>query len=129
MRWNLAEWTTRCMDGRRLGAGGYTMDFDQLRAASESTDEPIWELPLDKRYRKELDSSVADLRNLGGANAGAITAALFLAEFVGDTPWAHVDIAGTAQSNGDAGWQTAGCTGFGARMLLQFAIDFEDVAP
>ena len=47
-------------------------------------------------------------KNLGGANAGAITAALFLAEFVGDTPWAHIDIAGTAQSGGDAGWQTGG---------------------
>ena len=55
-----------------------------------------------QRYRKELDSDVADLSNLGGANAGAITAALFLAEFVGDVPWAHIDIAGTAQSDGDA---------------------------
>ena len=72
----------------------------------------------------ELDSTVADLKNLGGANAGAITAALFLAEFVGDVPWAHIDIAGTAQSTGDAGWQTAGCTGFGARLLAQLAIDF-----
>jgi leucyl aminopeptidase len=130
---DIATLTGACM--RALGTqvagvmGNNAALIDQLRTASESTDEPIWELPLDKRYRKELDSTVADLRNLGGANAGAITAALFLAEFVGDTPWAHVDIAGTAQSNGDAGWQTAGCTGFGARMLLQFAIDFEDVAP
>ena len=75
-----------------------------------ATDEPVWELPLEQRYRRELDSTVADLKNLGGANAGAITAALFLAEFVGDVPWAHIDIAGTAQSGGDAGWQTAGCT-------------------
>jgi leucyl aminopeptidase len=67
---------------------------------------------------------VADLRNLGGANAGAITAALFLAEFAGDVPWAHVDIAGTAQSDGDVGWQTAGCTGFGARLILELAGSF-----
>ena len=77
-----------------------------------------------RRYRSELDSTVADLKNLGGANAGAITAALFLAEFVGGVPWAHIDIAGTAQADGDAGWQTAGCTGFGARLLLQLALDF-----
>ena len=56
---------------------------------------------------------------------GAITAALFLAEFVGDIPWAHLDIAGTAQSPGDVSWQTAGCTGFGARLLLQLAADFK----
>jgi leucyl aminopeptidase len=126
---DIATLTGACM--RALGtkvAGVMGNDagiIDELRAASAVTDEPIWELPLDSRYRGELDSTVADLRNLGGANAGAITAALFLAEFVGDTPWAHVDIAGTAQSTGDAGWQTAGCTGFGARLLLQFALDFE----
>jgi leucyl aminopeptidase len=97
---------------------------EQVEAAAAATDEPVWELPLDARYRRELDSTVADLRNLGGANAGAITAGLFLAEFVGDKPWAHIDIAGTAQSSGDSGWQTAGCTGFGARLLLQLALDF-----
>jgi leucyl aminopeptidase len=97
---------------------------DQLRAAAAATDEPLWQLPLERRYRPELDSPIADLRNLGGANAGAITAGLFLAEFVGEVPWAHVDIAGTAQSGGDAGWQTAGCTGFGARLLAQLALDF-----
>ena len=126
---DIATLTGACM--RALGtqvAGVMGNDdglVDQIEAAAAVTDEPVWQLPLEQRYRRELDSTVADLRNLGGANAGAITAALFLAEFVGDTPWAHVDIAGTAQSTGDAGWQTAGCTGFGARLLLQFALDFE----
>jgi leucyl aminopeptidase len=126
---DIATLTGACM--RALGTqiagvmGNNTALVDQVRAASKATDEPVWELPVDARYRKELDSTVADLRNLGGANAGAITAALFLAEFVGDKPWAHIDIAGTAQSTGDAGWQTAGCTGFGARMLVQLALDFE----
>ena len=101
---DIATLTGACM--RALGtqvAGvmGNNQDLvDQVRAAAEVTDEPVWQLPLDKRYRKELDSTVADLKNLGGANAGAITAALFLAEFVGDVPWAHIDIAGTAQSSG-----------------------------
>ena len=125
---DIATLTGACM--RALGtqvAGVMGTDqplVDQVRAAAEATDEPVWQLPLERRYRKELDSTVADLKNLGGANAGAITAGLFLAEFVGDTPWAHVDIAGTAQSGGDAGWQTAGCTGFGARLLAQLALDF-----
>ena len=96
----------------------------QVEASAAAADEPVWELPLEKRYRKELDSTVADLRNLGGANAGALTAGLFLQEFVDGTPWAHIDIAGTAQSTGDAGWYTAGCTGFGARLLVQLAVDF-----
>src|SRR5262249_58410238 len=100
------------------GNGKNTPLAAELETAATATDEPIWELPLEKRYRKELDSTVADLRNLGGANAGAITAALFLAEFVGDTPWAHLDIAGTAQSTGDSGWQTARCTRFRPRPLL-----------
>ena len=125
---DIATLTGACM--RALGtqvAGVMGNDqnlVDQIRAAAEATDEPVWQLPLDKRYRKELDSAVADLKNLGGANAGAITAALFLAEFVGDVPWAHIDIAGTAQSGGDGGWQTAGCTGFGARLLAELAVHF-----
>ena len=130
---DIATLTGACM--RALGtqvAGVMGNDeglVDQIRAAADSTDEPVWQLPLDKRYRKELDSTVADLRNLGGANAGAITAALFLAEFVGDVPWAHIDIAGTAQSTGEAGWQTAGCTGFGARLLAELAVHFSAPTP
>src|SRR5262249_11710622 len=128
---DIATLTGACM--RALGTqvagvmGNSPELVDQLEAAASATDEPLWELPLEQRYRRELDSTVADLRNLGGAHAGAITAALFLAESVGDTPWAHVDIAGTAQSTGDSGWQTAGCSGFGARLLLQFALDFRTV--
>ena len=130
---DIATLTGACM--RALGtqvAGVMGNDqglVDQVRAAAEATDEPVWQLPLEQRYRKELDSTIADLRNLGGANAGAITAALFLAEFVGDVPWAHIDIAGTAQSAGDAGWQTAGCTGFGARLLAELAVDFSAPRP
>ena len=130
---DIATLTGACM--RALGtqvAGVMGNDqglVDQVRAAADATDEPVWQLPLDKRYRKELDSTVADLKNLGGANAGAITAALFLAEFVGDVPWAHIDIAGTAQSTGDAGWQTAGCTGFGARLLAELAVHFSAPTP
>ncbi len=125
---DIATLTGACM--RALGEqvagvmGNNAALIDQIHAAGEATDEPVWELPLERRYRGQLDSDVADLKNLGGANAGAITAALFLAEFVAGRPWAHVDIAGTAQSDSSAPWRPQGCTGFGARLLLQLASEF-----
>ena len=61
------------------------------------------------------------MKNLGYGEGGAITAALFLDEFVGDVPWAHIDIAGTAQSTDGRPWHTPGCTGFGARLLVELA--------
>ena len=109
---DIATLTGACM--RALGEqvagvmGNNAALIDQVRAAGEATDEPLWELPLERRYRSQLDSDVADIKNLGGANAGAITAALFLETFVGDVPWAHIDIAGTAQSDMSAPWRPAG---------------------
>ncbi|MGI5950953.1 MAG: leucyl aminopeptidase family protein [Brooklawnia sp.] len=99
--------------------------IEQVRAAGERVDEPVWELPLARRYRKQLDSTIADLRNVGGVNAGAITAALFLDEFVGDVPWAHLDIAGTAQSDSADKWRNRGTTGFGTRLLVDLALNFK----
>src|SRR5690606_33556408 len=62
---------------------------DRVRASADLADEPVWELPLAReRYRKLLDSNVADMKNVGGPYAGATIAAIFLSEFVGDTPWA-----------------------------------------
>ncbi|NHB83931.1 hypothetical protein G7085_02615 [Tessaracoccus sp. HDW20] len=98
--------------------------IDRVKASAERVDEPVWELPLAHRYRRELDSPIADLRNMGGANAGSITAALFLEEFVDGRPWAHIDIAGTAQSWSAAGWRNHGTTGFGARLLIDLALNF-----
>jgi leucyl aminopeptidase len=98
---------------------------DQVSEASSATDEPVWQLLLDKRYRKWMDSSIADIKNLGGEHAGATTAALFLAEFVDDVPWVHLDIAGTAQNNVEELWRTEGGTGFGTRLLIEFALIFE----
>lgn len=98
--------------------------IDQVKAAADVVDEPVWQLPLEKKYRKQLDSDIADIANLGGTFAGATTAALFLNEFVGDTPWAHVDIAGTMQAEADDSWRSAGATGYGARLLAQVAKEF-----
>ncbi|MGC4174884.1 leucyl aminopeptidase family protein [Demequina sp.] len=97
---------------------------DAVKAAAEVVDEPVWQMPLEKKYRKQLDSDIADIANLGGPFAGATTAALFLNEFVGETPWAHVDIAGTMQAEADDSWRSAGATGYGARLLAQVAKEF-----
>ncbi len=126
---DIATLTGACM--RALGTslagvmGNNAAMVEQVRAAGDVTDEPVWELPLEQRYRKDIDSPIADLRNLGTTpNGGAIHAALFLAEFVGETPWAHIDIAGVAQTPADTLWHTAGCSGFGARLLVELASGF-----
>ena len=99
--------------------------MSQVKASAERVDEPVWELPLANRYRPELDSTLADLRNMGGANAGTITAALFLQEFVAGKPWVHIDIAGTAQSWTASKWRNKGTTGFGTRLLIDLALNFK----
>ena len=98
--------------------------IDRVKAAAVDVDEPVWQLPLERSYRKLLDSNVADMKNVGGQYGGAILAALFLSEFVGDTPWAHLDIAGPMSSDADEGWLARGATGFGTRLLIQLALDF-----
>jgi leucyl aminopeptidase len=100
---------------------------DQVKAAADATDEPVWQMPLWEPYRRKFDkSSVADLPNLAGPDTpDVIASSLFLSHFVGDTPWAHVDIAGTAQTEEARTWHPMGCSGFGARLLAQLAVSFE----
>jgi leucyl aminopeptidase len=99
--------------------------IEQVEASSEVTDEPVWRMPLAKdRYRKLLDSVSADMKNVGGPYAGATTAAIFLSEFVGDVPWAHIDIAGPMNVDSDNGWRSKGATGFGTRLLIDVATSF-----
>jgi leucyl aminopeptidase len=99
--------------------------IDQVEERAATTDEPVWQLPLDsKRYRKLLDSVVADMKNIGGPHAGTITASIFLSEFVGDVPWAHLDIAGPMMVDGDEGIYAKGATGFGTRLLIDLATNF-----
>lgn len=98
---------------------------EQLQAAADTTDENTWRMPLDHRYREQLKSDVADLSNIGGQYGGVILAALFLNEFVDELPWGHLDIAGTMQAESDDLWRSTGSTGFGARLLAEFATAFE----
>ena len=77
-------------------------------SAGESSGERCWPLPLWDDYREQLDSESADLMNVGGRPGGAITAGLFLKEFVGDVTWAHLDVAGTAYGDGKLPYQRKG---------------------
>ena len=92
----------------------------ELRDAGDRADQPCWPLPLDDAYRKQLESDVADLRNVGGRPAGTITAACFLSEFVGSVPWAHLDIAGTAYGKTGKPYLRDGPNGTPCRLLLEW---------
>ena len=78
-------------------------------------------MPLPRDYRKLIDSAVADMKNTGGRYGGAITAALLLAQFVGDVPWAHVDLAGPSWAREDGPLGPKGATGFGVATLVALA--------
>jgi leucyl aminopeptidase len=94
--------------------------IDQVRAVGERTGERCWPLPLWDPYRKQLDSDVADLKNVGGRSAGSITAGWFLKEFVGDTPWVHLDIAGTAYRDEPVSFLRKGPTGVPTRLFIEW---------
>ena len=90
---------------------------ENLLAAGLSTGEKLWRMPLGPEYDKMIDSKNADMKNIGGRNAGAITAAQFLQRFVKDTPWAHIDVAGTAMSSPATEISRSWASGYGVRLL------------
>lgn len=92
-----------------------------LAQAGETVGEPLWRLPLGKAYTKHIKSQIADIKNVGrGREAGATAGAVFLQEFVGDVPWAHLDIAGVTWSSRELPLAAKGATGFGVRLLDDF---------
>jgi leucyl aminopeptidase len=108
-----------------LCAGLFASDqalADRLLAAAAAAGERLWQLPLLDEYREHLKSEVADLNNVGPRGGGAITASLFLREFVGGTPWAHLDIAGPAFSEKDLPLSPKGATGAAVRTLLAYLV-------
>jgi leucyl aminopeptidase len=107
-------------------AGAFGNDAALVRevvSAGAAVDDLIWELPLHRDYRRLIDSAVADMKNTGDRYGGAIAAALFLAEFVGDTPWVHLDVAGPAFSDKGNDLGPKGGTGVPARALIRFVLD------
>ncbi len=98
----------------------------QVMTAAKSVGEETWELPLFPRYRKHIDSSIADMKNIGNAGqAGSIIGGIFLQEFVDGRPWVHLDVAGPAFVNADDGYITRGGTGVMVRTLIELIETFE----
>ena len=127
---DLATLTGACMVALGTGIAGVMGNddafVDQVRAAADGAGEPVWRLPLPDDMRRQLDSEVADLKNVGPNRwGGALIAGLFLQRFVPEgTPWAHLDIAGPAEASEDGSESPKGGTGFGVRTLLRLLSDF-----
>ena len=95
--------------------------FDKLAGAAKEEGEKTWQMPMDEEYKEALKSAFADLHNIGGRPAGSVTAAWFLRESVGDTPWIHLDIAGTAWLDDAKPFLAKGATGVGVRTFVKLA--------
>src|SRR5215472_3174302 len=111
-----------------VNAGVFANDEDIYRhftLALERSGEKFWRLPLDPEYGEMIRSNIADIMNTGGRYGGAITAAMFLKEFVDDTPWIHLDIAGAAWMEENKSWIAKGPTGIAVRSLVEFAKIYE----
>jgi leucyl aminopeptidase len=96
--------------------------IEKVVKAGADAGERLWQMPMHEEYKEQNKSDVADIKNSGGRWAGAITAAHFLAEFVGDTPWVHIDIAGTSFRDKERGYLVKGATGVGVRTLINLAL-------
>jgi leucyl aminopeptidase len=99
---------------------------EELSSASRATGEKIWRMPLDKAFDKAMDSKFADMKNAGGRWGGSCTAAAFLQRFIKDTPWCHLDVAGTAMDGAKSDFNTSWGSGWGVRLLDRFVADFHE---
>jgi leucyl aminopeptidase len=98
--------------------------YNRFHAANSKAGEKMWRLPLDDEYKEQIRSSIADIMNSGGRWGGAVTAAMFLKEFAEDTPWIHLDIAGTAWMEDQKPWIAKGPSGIALRSLVEFVRSF-----
>jgi leucyl aminopeptidase len=94
----------------------------QLEKAAETAGEKLWRLPMEEKYFEGLKSGIADFKNTGPRAGGSITAALFLKQFVKETSWAHLDIAGPVWADKENGYNSSGATGFGVRTLVNWVL-------
>lgn len=121
---DLATLTGACIVALGDYIGGLWSSDEQLateiKKASESAGEKFWQLPLEEPYFEIMKSEIADMKNTGSRAGGAITAALFLKQFVKDTPWAHLDIAGPVWTEKPHGVDNSGATGFPVRTLVNW---------
>lgn len=100
--------------------GNNQSHVDRLIVAGRLAGEPVWQLPLDPMFAEAVQGDISDYKNYGGRAGSSITAAALLAEFVGKTPWVHVDIAGTFWSDGKVAYQPKGATGYGVDLTLRY---------
>ncbi len=109
-----------------VGVFGSDQAFtDKLLASSKAAGEKMWQMPIDDDYREFIKGTVADIQNIGsGKGGGAITAAMFIKEFTGDTPWIHLDIAGTAWNDDAKPWLAKGPTGTALRTLVHLILSY-----
>ena len=96
---------------------------DRVLEAGKEAGEYVWQLPMFEEYREMLKSDIADIKNIGNRYGGAITAAKFLADFVKNTPWVHLDIAGTFDTSTEKGYQVKGATGVPVRTLVNLVLN------
>ena len=99
---------------------------EELTSASKATGEKVWRMPLDKAFDKAMDSRFADMKNAGGRWGGSCTAAAFLQRFIKDTPWCHLDVAGTAMDGAKSDTNTSWGSGWGVRLLERFVADHHE---
>ncbi|BAQ63386.1 leucyl aminopeptidase [Geminocystis sp. NIES-3709] len=107
-------------------AGLWTTDDDlatQLKTSAQTAGEKFWQMPMENKYFDQMKSSIADMKNTGSRAGGSITAALFLQQFVKDTPWAHLDIAGPVWAEKSTAIDNEGGTGFAVRTLVNWALN------
>jgi leucyl aminopeptidase len=109
-----------------LNSGAFTNNqalLDKVLAAGRAAGEKIWPMPMDAEYDELIKGDIAEIKNTGGRKGGAITGAKFLQHFVGDTPWVHLDIAGTFETDKEKGYQPKGATGVMVRTLVNLAME------
>ena len=109
-----------------VGVFGSDQPFtDKLLASSKAAGEKMWQMPFDDEYREFIKGTVADIQNIGsGKGGGAITGAMFIKEFTGDSPWIHLDIAGTAWNDDAKPWLAKGPTGVALRTLVHLVMSY-----
>ncbi|MDF5723854.1 MAG: leucyl aminopeptidase [Rhizonema sp. PD37] len=123
---DLATLTGACVVALGDDIGGLFSPDDalsaQLQKASETSGEKIWRMPMEEKYFEGMKSGIADMKNTGPRGGGSITASLFLKQFVKETPWAHLDIAGPVWADKENGYNNSGATGFGVRILVDWVL-------
>lgn len=123
---DLATLTGACVVALGNDIGGMWSSTDDLATeitqASAASGEKFWRMPLEEKYFDGLKSDIADMKNAGPRGGGAITGAMFLKQFVKETPWAHLDIAGPVWADKENGWNNSGATGYPVRTLVHWVL-------